>query len=139
MILPRPSVVFGELGNVPPVTAVNMGLNVEQSFAVLNDIFPDKAKSLLDDIVLLNQCEEQMDDWRERQLLHFLEITIASVFDFKRAYQERKISTVAWLARNFLELSAWIQYCNLSEENAKRFYDDAVRDMHGWALRLSMN
>lgn len=110
--------------------------NLEQSFAVLNDIFPDKAKNLLSDIIFLNQYEEQMDDWRERQLRHFLEITIASVFDLKRAYEEQKISTLAWLARNFLELSVWIQYCNLTEENAKRFYDDAVRDMHGWAKAI---
>ena len=113
-----------------------MGLNVDQSLALLNEIFPARANNLLAAIVFLNGHEEQMDDWREKQLLHFLEITIASVFDLKRAYEERRISTLAWLARNFLELSVWIEYCNISEQNAKRFYDDAVRDMHGWAKAI---
>jgi hypothetical protein len=107
--------------------------SVESAFRLLNDIFPDKAKNLLDAIVLLNQNDEQMDDWRERQVRHFLEITISSVADLKRAYEERRVSTLAWLTRNLLELLVWIQYCNLNDENAKRFYDDAVRDMHGWA------
>ena len=113
-----------------------MGLDVEQSMSILNEIFPDQAKKLLGDIVLLNQYEEHMDDWRERQLRHFLEITISSVFDLKRAYEERRISTLAWLARNLLELSVWIQYCNISEANAKQFWDDAVRDMFGWAKAI---
>ena len=107
--------------------------SVESAFHLLNDIFPDRAKYLLDAIALLNQRDEQLDDWRERQLRHFLEITISSVADLRRAYEERKVSTLAWLTRNLLELFVWIQYCNLNDENAKRFYDDAVRDMHGWA------
>jgi hypothetical protein len=113
-----------------------MALDVEQSMSILNEIFPDQAKKLLGNIVLLNQYEEHMDDWRERQLRHFLEITISSAFDLRRAYEERRISTLAWLARNLLELSVWIQYCNISEANAKQFSDDAVRDMFGWAKAI---
>src|SRR4051794_25145560 len=109
-----------------------MGLNVEESYRVLDDIYPDKANRLLAAIPSFNKENKQMDEWREKQLCHLLELTISSVADFRRAYEEQNISKLAWSARNILELSVWIQYCNLSEANAKRFYDDALRDMYGW-------
>ena len=52
----------------------------------------------------------------------------------KRAYQEgsaRDASVLAWRARNLLELSVWAMYCARSRENARRLYEDAVRDVNG--------
>lgn len=74
-----------------------------------------------------------MEDWRETQLRHLVQILIVSAADLERAHVEKKISTLAWTARNLLELSVWVEYCNRAPENAKQFYDDAVRDMYGWA------
>jgi hypothetical protein len=52
----------------------------------------------------------------------------------KRAYEEddvRDVSVLAWRARNLLELSVWSVYCVKSRENARRFYEDAGRDVNG--------
>lgn len=38
-------------------------------------------------------------------------------------------SEIAWRARNLLELFIWSAYCSNSTENARRFYEDAERDM----------
>jgi hypothetical protein len=49
----------------------------------------------------------------------------------KRAYEEERgrTSLLAWRARNLLELSVWCLYCSKSRENARRFYEDAGRDV----------
>jgi hypothetical protein len=51
----------------------------------------------------------------------------------KRAYEENDKETplLAWRARNLLELSIWCVYCTKSRENARRFYEDAGRDLLG--------
>jgi Family of unknown function (DUF5677) len=51
----------------------------------------------------------------------------------KRAYEEKhdKTSLLACRARNLLELSVWCLYCSRSRENARRFYEDAGRDILG--------
>lgn len=43
-------------------------------------------------------------------------------------YEANNIRASAWTARNILELSTWVAYCAQSPGNAKRFYDDSVRD-----------
>jgi len=45
--------------------------------------------------------------------------------------ENERLSTVAWLARNLLELWVWVKFCSLSRENAWRFHEDALRDMRG--------
>jgi hypothetical protein len=40
---------------------------------------------------------------------------------------------LAWTARNILELAVWIEFCTLSDDNAGRFQEDAVRDLAGLA------
>lgn len=49
----------------------------------------------------------------------------------KRAYEEKNKETalIAWRARNLMELSVWCLYCSKSNENARRFYEDAGRDV----------
>jgi hypothetical protein len=51
----------------------------------------------------------------------------------KREYEEERDKTalLAWRARNLLELSVWCLYCSKSKANARRFYEDAGRDVHG--------
>ena len=36
---------------------------------------------------------------------------------------------VAWLTRNLVELSVWVEYCSQSAQNAEEFFRDAVRDL----------
>ena len=39
---------------------------------------------------------------------------------------------LAYLVRNLLELKVWIEFCSRSEENARRFHQDWVRDGLGF-------
>ena len=41
-----------------------------------------------------------------------------------------RLNSIAWLARNILELTTWSAYCAESEENSKQFVLDAVRDVN---------
>lgn len=43
----------------------------------------------------------------------------------------------AWNARNMVELAVWTRYCGQSERNARRFYEDALRDMKGIVISLA--
>ncbi len=53
----------------------------------------------------------------------------------KKAYERNDpaddASLLAWRARNLLELCVWSIYCTRSIENARRFYEDAGRDVLG--------
>ena len=52
----------------------------------------------------------------------------------KRAYEtspQDDSSLLAWRARNLLELSVWSMYFAKNSENARRFYEDAGRDVLG--------
>ena len=78
-----------------------------------------------------NKKSKKFPKWREGQIATLgLKLT-QSAMDLDRAYMEERMTTLAWAARNLLEISIWIDYCNLSEERAKRFYDDAMRDLYG--------
>ena len=111
----------------------HLATSTDLSLQLLGEFYPERAQGLIAALKTANSTHGRMNDWRETQLRHFVEILIGSAFDLERAHAEKKISSLAWLARNLLELSVWVQYCNLSPENAKQFHDDAVRDMFGWA------
>lgn len=105
--------------------------DVVENLKALRDQIPHLAKDCLTIIKRRRRQHERLEKWREQQLVSFLKGIIRTVTDLRYAYERHRISTVAWLTRNLLELSVWIQYCNLSDENAKRFHDDAVRDAYG--------
>ena len=52
---------------------------------------------------------------------------LKNVYDENR---ERDVSLLAWRARNLVELFVWSRYFALSQENARRLYEDAGRDTH---------
>ena len=87
-------------------------------------------------LILANKEFKRLDNWREKQTGNFVEILILSAHDLECAQAEKRISTLAWITRNLLELSTWIDYCNISRENAKTFHDDSMRDMYGWASAI---
>ena len=63
--------------------------------------------------------------------MRFVRALNSTAFEFLRSHREGRAGAIAWSARNFLELSIWIDYCCVSEGNAKRFREDSVRDMYG--------
>jgi hypothetical protein len=48
--------------------------------------------------------------------------------ELELAFNERPFGTVAWLARNLLELAILSEHCAASKENAKEFLLDSARD-----------
>jgi len=100
---------------------------------VLHEFFPERAQAVLEVLKRENSEAHKIEEWREVQLAKFIWTLILAASDLERAYKEKQTSTLAWLTRNLLELSVWIQFCNMSPEHAKRFRDDAVRDLYGFS------
>jgi hypothetical protein len=55
-----------------------------------------------------------------------------------QAHQAQQIRQIAGATRNLLELVTWSEYCAKSSDNAKRFREDALRDLLG-ALQVMDN
>jgi hypothetical protein len=51
--------------------------------------------------------------------------------DLLKTIDQEAVSGAAWNSRNLLELWVWLKYCATSRENARRFHEDALRDMQG--------
>lgn len=111
--------------------------DVEMMITELGTHVPSKAAWLEGQIRQMNVDRLHAEKWREEQLLGFIEVLKISAHDLKRAYEEKKIATLAWIARNLLELSVWIEYCEKSTINAKQFDGDATRDAYGWAETIN--
>jgi hypothetical protein len=112
----------------------NTSANPKAAAKVLRDLeklFPLQAWALLEAFRIKNREETKFPEWRERQIRKLGLSLIASAGDLARGYDEERITVVAWSTRNLLELSIWIDYCNLSEAHAKVFDDDATRDLFG--------
>src|SRR5258708_25463027 len=78
-----------------------------------------------------NQTNKNFPWWREFQILTFIKYTKLYASDLISTYGAGRIDSVAQAARNLLELCIWTEFCGTSEVNAKRFYDDAAREMRG--------
>jgi hypothetical protein len=72
------------------------------------------------------------NDWYLQTLAALAFHLFREYFGLEHAHREvgeNDISIVAWRARNLLELWVWALYCTKTKENARRFYDDAARDI----------
>lgn len=91
-----------------------------------------------------NEAHKKLPLWREFQILNFLKYLNLYGRDLVLSYKEQRVDAVAQATRNLLELCIWTEFCEMSEENAKRFSDDAARDMRDLmeavqALYVSVN
>jgi hypothetical protein len=98
---------------------------------LLSDASPGTSLALVRFLKKKNRRSKRIPRWRVRQVQNFVMALNATAFEFERARREGRAATLAWSARNFLELSIWTDYCCASEENAKRFKDDTKRDLFG--------
>ena len=98
----------------------------------LMGVFTSRTKEVGDALREGNKAHKRLEDWQEMQLAHFMGILAISIRDLHRASDENMVSTLAWIVRNLLELSIWIEFCVRSDGNAKRFEDDGIRDLYGW-------
>jgi hypothetical protein len=98
---------------------------------LMRDSFPGTLLGLLAFLKRKNKRLQRVPRWRVRQVQNFAKALNATAFELERARRERRMTTLAWSARNFLELSIWIEYCCASEGNARRFTGDTGRDLFG--------
>jgi hypothetical protein len=76
-----------------------------------------------------NEEAKRFPDWRQYQILTFIKYSGLYAADLNETYRIERIDSLAQAMRNLMELSIWTQFCGLSEANAKRFFDDAARDL----------
>jgi len=93
--------------------------------------YPELLRTFLADLRSKNEKGKKIEPWKEDQLNRFGQVLADNARELKRAFTEGNISKTAWVARNFLELSVWVRYCNLSDENGKNFRLDGARDLIG--------
>jgi hypothetical protein len=89
------------------------------------------------------------NEWWVQVLASLCEKVFSEYLLLKHSYEEPKrdsVALLAWRARNLLELSVWSIYCSKSKANARRFYEDAGRDVFGlfsaftkWGVATSQN
>jgi hypothetical protein len=103
-----------------------------ENLAVLQNI-GDCAKGLIPSIRIKNRKQKKLTKWRELQITSFLRILSDTTIDLIVAYRKKRLATVAWLTRNLLELSIWIEYCTSSECNGLAFRNDTFKDLVGMA------
>jgi len=94
---------------------------------------PLAAKSVISRIKRKNRQQKSLEEWRVIQISSFTGILIETAIDIVTAYRKKRLATVAWLARNLLELSVWIAYCTSSEDMARSFWNDTLKDVYGLA------
>jgi Family of unknown function (DUF5677) len=75
-------------------------------------------------------------EWRENQVLNFLSVLEMYAHDLEERYAGKRADSLATTVRNLAEISVWIKYCGESEEKAKIFSYDCVRDMRELAEAL---
>ena len=90
---------------------------------------PARADAMAVEFQKTNQANKKFPGWREFQILAFIKYTKLYANDLVETYRVTRIDSVAQAMRNLLEVCIWTEFCGTSETNAKRFYDDAARDM----------
>ncbi|HEV2117599.1 MAG TPA: hypothetical protein VGR48_16315 [Terriglobales bacterium] len=95
---------------------------------------PKRLDELID---ILAAHEGRVDGWYA-DLIYKVLLSVKRVCaDLLATIDQEALSAAAWNARNLLELWIWIRYCSSSRENARRFHEDALRDIKGLVNALS--
>jgi hypothetical protein len=110
---------------------VDIPARAKKSLGDLHQLFPERSVMLVSALRERNKKDKKLPEWRSEQIAKLAVMVIQSAMDLEPAYVSGRISALAWATRNLLELSIWIDYCNLSDQHAKRFSDDSLRDLYG--------
>jgi hypothetical protein len=113
----------------------NREYETEFSREKLGTAIPNRLRELLETI---QQREVPPDDWYAILVTKLLASVARVSYDLRQTIEQKEaLPAAAWNARNLLELWIWIEYCTASQENARRFYEDALRDALGLTESLS--
>lgn len=69
--------------------------------------------------------------WRLALTVDLVESIDRNCQQLLETIEKDRLPASAWIARNLLELWVWVKYCGISNENAWRFHEDALRDLKG--------
>jgi hypothetical protein len=113
----------------------NRELETEFSREKLGTAIPNRLQELLE---VIQHRKLHADDWYTNLVTKILASVARICHDLLQTIEQKEaLPAAAWNARNLLELWIWIEYCTASRENAKRFYEDALRDALGLTESLS--
>jgi hypothetical protein len=104
---------------------------IDEGMKELRNFYPDRAYHLSEYLRKANAEMNVLEAWREAQLVKFIASLILNADELITGFTQKRIAKLAWAARNLLELSIWVEYCNSSPSHAKQFRDDSARDLIG--------
>ncbi len=111
-------------------TEYDVEREIEFSRQQLATTIPNRLNELLEKV---DHSRGGIEDWYA-DLIVKISLSIGRVCnDLFKTTEQDALSAAAWNARNLLELWVWAKYCSTSRDNARRFHEDAVRDMMGLA------
>ena len=102
----------------------------------LQTAIPNRLQELYD-IILSCKSKGTAEPWFADLVVKILLSVNRVCGDLLKTIDQDAVSGAAWNSRNLLELWVWLKYCATSQENARRFYEDALRDMQGLTDALS--
>jgi len=92
----------------------------------LGTVIPNRLSELLE---VIQARKFAPDDWYANLVTKIIASVARVCQDLLQTIEQKEaLSAAAWNARNLLELWIWIEYCSASQENARRFHEDALRD-----------
>src|ERR1022692_69821 len=94
----------------------------------LHTRFPSRGEALIAAVAKENKENKVLPEWREFQIIKLIKAINLCCGDLNERYDARRIDALANTTRNLLEICIWTQYCNVSEEKAKTFFEDSARD-----------
>jgi hypothetical protein len=113
----------------------NREQETEFSREKLGTAIPNRLRELLE---VIQHRELHPEDWYAILVSNILASVARVCHDLLQTIEQKgALPAAAWNARNLLELWIWIEYCSASQEYARRFYEDALRDALGLTESLS--
>src|SRR5437870_5208709 len=100
----------------------------------LQTAIPGRLQELIEVIAARRDKDEI---WYVDLITKILQSVHRTCRDLLKTMEQDAVSAAAWNARNLLELWIRIKYCAASRTNARRFYEDTLRDMQGLSDSLS--
>lgn len=71
------------------------------------------------------------EGWHSALIIDFTHGLESYCEELRETIGKERLSAAAWSARSLLELLVWIKFCRAGVENARRFHEDALRDVKG--------
>lgn len=102
----------------------------------LQTAIPNRLQELYD---IITSCKSKgtVEPWFADLVVKILLSVNTIRGDLLKTIDQDAVSGAAWNSQNLLELWVWLKYCGTSRENARRFHEDALRDMQGLTDALS--